>query len=82
MAGDPLAVPVLIGLDVDELSTSPIVLLETKKIIRGMHSDEARVMAEKVLSLNGPEEVRSYLRDQLVRKFPDLAKVLFGNGGD
>lgn len=77
MAGDPLAVPVLIGLDVDELSTGPIALLETKKIIRGMHSDEAKTMAEKVMSLGSPEEVRSYLRDQLDRKFPDLAKVLF-----
>ena len=82
MAGDPLAVPVLIGLDVDELSTSPIVLLETKKIIRGMHSDEAKTMAEKVMSLSSPEEIRLYLKDQIVRKFPDMAKVLFGNGGD
>ena len=82
MAGDPLAVPVLIGLDVDELSTSPIVLLETKKIIRGIHSDEARAMAEKVMLLNSPEEIRSYLREQLERKFPDLAKVLFGDGED
>ncbi|MFQ5905708.1 MAG: phosphoenolpyruvate--protein phosphotransferase [bacterium] len=82
MAGDPLAVPVLLGLDVDELSTSPIVLLETKKIIRGLHSDEARSMAEKAISLDSPVEVRSYLREQFRRKFPDLAKVLLPGRGE
>ena len=82
MAGDPLAVPVLVGLDVDELSTSPVVLLETKKIIRGLHSDEARAMVTKVMSLGSSVEVRSYLRSQFEQKFADMASLVLPKGGD
>jgi phosphotransferase system enzyme I (PtsI) len=82
MAGDPLAVPVLIGLDVDELSTSPVVLLETKKIIRGLHSQEAKTMADKAMSLTSPSEVRSYLRKEFERRFPDMAGLVLPKRGD
>lgn len=82
MAGDPLAVPVLIGLDVDELSTSPVVLLETKKIIRGLHSEEARKMAEKAIALSSPTEVRSYLRGQFEQRFADMANLVLPKGGE
>jgi phosphotransferase system enzyme I (PtsI) len=82
MAGDPLAVPVLIGLDVDELSTSPVVLLETKKIIRGLHSDEARTMAANSLSLGSSIEVRTYLRSQFEQKFADMASLVLPKGGE
>ncbi len=82
MAGDPLAVPILIGLDVDELSTSPVVLLETKKIIRGLHSQEAKTMADKALSLTSPAEVRSHLRKEFERRFPDMASLVLPKGGD
>jgi phosphotransferase system enzyme I (PtsI) len=80
MAGDPLAIPVLIGLDIDELSTSPVVLLETKKIIRGLHSDEAKSMAAEVFALGSSVEVRSYLRRQFEHKFADMANLVLPKG--
>lgn len=62
MAGDPYLTPVLLGLGIDEISTSPVMLPEIKRIIRSLHYREAQEIATHVLTLRTGGEVGNYLR--------------------
>jgi phosphotransferase system enzyme I (PtsI) len=72
MAGDPLAVILLVGLGLDEFSVVPAVLPEIKKIIRSIKYKEARRIAEKALKFSTEEEVEQYLREVIKEKFPEI----------
>ncbi|MCH7760742.1 phosphoenolpyruvate--protein phosphotransferase [candidate division TA06 bacterium] len=76
MAGDLLAVPILLGLGIDELSTEPLSLLGVKQIIRGLSMEEAKRMAHEVLKFSTAGEVRRYMREEVGKRFPDLVEVL------
>ena len=75
MAGEALAIPVLLGLGLDEFSMSASSIPLAKKIIRNMTMAEARETAQTVLSLRSPEESRRYLKavlqEILSRRNPD-----------
>jgi phosphotransferase system enzyme I (PtsI) len=49
MAGDPLMVPLLLGLGVDELSVAPQAVPQIKYLIRRIKLSEAREVAEAAL---------------------------------
>lgn len=72
MAGNPLATVLLIGLGLDEFSVVPSVLPEIKKIIRSVSYSQAQKLASEVLKLRTTEEVRSYLRQYIEKKFSDI----------
>jgi phosphotransferase system enzyme I (PtsI) len=72
MAGDPLAVILLVGLGLDEFSVVPAVLPEIKKIIRSIKYKEARRIAEKALKFSTEEEVEQYIREVIKEKFPEI----------
>jgi phosphotransferase system enzyme I (PtsI) len=69
MASDPLAVAVLIGLGIDELSVVPSVFPEIKQIIRRLKYYEAKSLAEKILRLPMEdlikEEVEKFYREKI-----------------
>jgi phosphoenolpyruvate-protein phosphotransferase len=58
LAGDPVAVPILVGLGVDELSMSAVAIPQVKEMIRGLSFSEARALAQKALDLASADEVR------------------------
>jgi phosphotransferase system enzyme I (PtsI) len=62
MAGDPLAVPLLVGLGVDELSMNPPAIPRAKQVIRNLEDSAAHTRAREVLDLETPEAVRDCLR--------------------
>lgn len=66
MAGDPLAVPILIGLGIDEFSVSPNMIPEVKRIIRAVTFDECRALVRRVsrfrLTAEIEAEIESFLR--------------------
>ncbi len=72
MASDPLATMLLVGLDLDELSVSPMDLPRVKEIVRAITYEEARAVAAAVLELRSAAEIRSYLVTKLREKFPEL----------
>ncbi|MBI3005218.1 MAG: phosphoenolpyruvate--protein phosphotransferase [Ignavibacteriales bacterium] len=72
MAGDPLATMLLLGLGLDEFSVVPTTLPEIKKIIRSVHFTEAKHIAEKVLTMQTEDEIKSYLQRIMKEKFPDI----------
>ena len=57
MGGDPVLVPLLIGLGVTELSCAPSVLPEVKYMIRRVKMDEVRALAEFALQSESPTEI-------------------------
>lgn len=62
MAGDPVFTPVLVGLGMDEISTSPVMVPEIKRIIRSIRYEEAREIARYVLTLKSGIEVANFLK--------------------
>ncbi|HEX2153376.1 MAG TPA: phosphoenolpyruvate--protein phosphotransferase [Acidimicrobiia bacterium] len=59
MAGDPLAIPLLLGLGVTELSMTPVAIPAAKAVVRKVHRGEARAFAEGVLAMGTAGEVRT-----------------------
>lgn len=61
-AGDPLFLPFLIGVDIDELSMSATSILSIKELMSFWTKDEARIKTEALLSLNTEKEVRAFFQ--------------------
>lgn len=59
-AGDLLAVPILLGLGVDALSTSPQALPGVARVVRQIALDDAETLARDVLTKTDAEAVRRY----------------------
>jgi phosphocarrier protein FPr len=59
IATDPCAVPILIGLGVDELSISLPAIPAVKAQIRTLNIDACRKLAEQALTAESAEEVRA-----------------------
>jgi phosphocarrier protein FPr/phosphocarrier protein len=58
-ASDPKALPLLLGLGVDELSVSPVAIPAIKAQIRGLSLAQCRSLAESALGLATAAEVRA-----------------------
>ncbi len=63
MAGDPLIVPILLGLGLDEFSVSPMAVPEVKEIIRALRIFQARSLADRVLGCRRSDEIRKAALD-------------------
>ncbi len=59
MAGDPLAVPLLVGLGIDELSMNAPAIPCVKRIIRTLDYASVRALAQDTLALETPEAIRA-----------------------
>jgi phosphocarrier protein FPr len=59
LAADPLAVPVLVGLGVDELSVSARSIAEVKACVRELTLTNAQHLAQTALTLGSASEVRA-----------------------
>jgi len=60
-AGEPLALPLLLGLGLDELSMNAPAVPRAKQILRGLSEEETRRMAPALLDMEGPEAVKEWL---------------------
>ncbi len=61
MAADPLAIILLVGLGLQEFSVNASMVLKVKKLISLIDSNEAKEIANKVLTLKTAKEIESYL---------------------
>ncbi len=61
LAGQPEAIPLLLGLGLDEFSMEPASIPRAKQIIAQLTTEEARQIAEKALTFSTAREVRAYL---------------------
>lgn len=65
MAGDPLYLPVLLGLGFDELSMGAASLLRVKQILRRCSSQRARQIADGCFRFSTAAEAELYLKQQM-----------------
>jgi len=70
MAGDPLCVPILLSIGINELSMNARTIPVIKKIIRSISIEETRADFENVIELSTAEEVREYIFDRMKTKIP------------
>jgi len=63
LAGDPLAVPLLVGLGVAELSVDPVSVPSIKARVRKLDYDECRQRAQQALALESAQAVRAASRE-------------------
>ena len=67
MAGQRLAIPILLGMGLDEFSMTPAVIPAAKALIRALDTAQARRIADHVLTLPTADEVRQYVTAELDR---------------
>ena len=60
-AGDPLFIPVLVGLGLDEFSMNANKILRVRKLIRELNFKDCQKLAEEVLKLSSTEEIKRKL---------------------
>lgn len=75
MAGDPELVPLLLGLGVDELSASPPLVPQIKKLIRQIKQSEAEALVKEAMECDSGTEIHTLSR-KLARK---VAPTLFND---
>jgi len=73
MAGDIIMTIILLGLGLDEFSTSPIAIPEIKRIIRSVTISQAKEIAQEAVSLPTGKEVEKFAKKKLKELVPDLA---------
>jgi phosphotransferase system enzyme I (PtsI) len=72
MAGEPLCVPILLGLGLDELSMNARAIPLIKQVIRSISMEEARAHMENVIQLSTAREVREYIEEHMKGLIPSL----------
>jgi phosphotransferase system enzyme I (PtsI) len=72
MAGDPVLVPLLIGLGVDELSAAPPLLAQIKYLIRRLKVSDTRQLADFALICESPTEILGRCQELAQRVAPSL----------
>ncbi len=73
MCADPLAVPLLLGLGLDEFSMNPVAVPEVKRMILNMRLDQCRRVAARAMEAESADRARAVLADFVIGLFPDLA---------
>jgi phosphotransferase system enzyme I (PtsI) len=63
MAGDQIAVPILMGLGLDEFSMSATSMLQTRSLMKRLNTAEVKTLADKALELETNEEVQKLVED-------------------
>lgn len=72
IGGDPVLVPLLVGLGVEELSAAPPVIPEVKYMIRRIKLSEAEKLAEFALNSESPSEIYARCVDLARQIAPSL----------
>ena len=63
MAGDPLAIPILLGLGLDELSMNPQSIPPAKQMIRLLSASDTRDFMKEILKQTTAKQVVALLND-------------------
>lgn len=75
MAGDPLCTPILIGLELDGLSMTPLAIPRVKQIIRNSTVRESKELLNEVIGFSMACEIEEHVRDYMIRRFPECCPV-------
>ena len=76
MAGNPVMVPLLIGLGVDEFSVSASLVPVVKDVIRKLRFSEAEILADEVLRQESASDVMKQCRALVGRVAPEVLELM------
>jgi phosphoenolpyruvate-protein phosphotransferase len=65
LAGQPAAIPILLGLGLDDFSMSPPAIPVAKQILRGLSMSQAKDIAQTALGLGGPQQVLEMVHERV-----------------
>lgn len=65
MAGDETAIPILLGLGLDEFSMSASSILRARQLIKRLEMSKMRELAEHALTLESEEAIRAYIKEKV-----------------
>jgi len=71
MSGEPLYIPLLVGMGLRQFSATPRKVPEIKRVIRQLDVPEAERIAQQALQLDTARQVTNLLRDHLRRILPE-----------
>lgn len=72
MANEPILALMLLGLEIDELSMSPLSILQIKKLVRSVSFSDAKALADKALELPTGAEIEKLSSETLLRLAPEF----------
>lgn len=76
MAGNPLMVPLLLGLGADELSVSPSLVPMVKDVIRNLKYTQAEELAAQAQAAETPQEVLDLCRQLTQEIAPEILELI------
>ncbi len=79
MAGEPMYVPILLGLKIDSFSMNPASLPRVKNLIRRSSMKECCRFVNKLLHMRTAQEINQSVRKMVMRKFPEEFRVFEPN---
>ncbi len=79
MAGEPMYVPILLGLKIDSLSMNPQSLPRVKNLVRRSSMKECSRFASRALRMRTANEISQSLRKMVMKKFPEEFRVFEPN---
>ena len=78
MAGDPVTALLAVGLGIDELSTSPVIIPEIKKAIRSVTLKQLREIVDEISTYRDGKQIYRRMRRLIRKSAPEL--LLTGAG--
>ena len=72
MAGDPVLSVLLIGMGYEQLSMSPTVIPEIKKVISSISLQDAQHLVDEIMKLSTAGEIETYIWREAMDRFPEL----------
>lgn len=76
LAAHPEAVPLLVGLGIDELSASPVFIPLLKRVLRHLDTRDARILAQKALVMPDANAVHTLINDWFNANEVDIADLM------
>ena len=71
MAGEPLYLPILLGLGIDELSMNPLCILRIKKILRAITYRESQEFVKVLDRFKTDSEIENFMKQEMKKRFPE-----------
>jgi phosphotransferase system enzyme I (PtsI) len=71
MAGEPLYLPLLLGLGINQLSMNPQCILKMKKILRAITCTESREIVKALDQFKTGVEMENFMKQEMKKRFPE-----------
>ncbi len=72
MCGDPMYTMLLLGIGLRSLSVTPAAVPEVKRVCRSVTIEKCEEVAERVRSLESARVIKTYLKEELSKVFPEF----------